>query len=525
MRSLLIRSPFLLALALPACASSHAHKPLTDVQIPVLGAEAILQTAAFEAGPEAPPPSSPSLPLPFPTIHREELDSGLELAVIEARALPLVQLRLVVHAGSAHDGDLTGLARLTALMLKDGGSGRMSSSELLSKVEALGANLNVRAEADATTFSLAVPSRHLDEALELLSSVITKPRFDDREFRKLKVRELERVLGRAKSSGAWAASMLLHRELYRLPTHLHPYASHDALPEEIEKLSLRDCRAFYKQNYTSQNSLLLLAGDIDAETAKRSATRFFSAFRGDKPQALAFASPVPKERAAIYVADRPGSSQSDIYLGLLGPERRDKAFTDLSVANQVLGGGVAGRLFLDVREKRSLAYSTRSTLGEVARGPSPLTIYAGTQTAKTGLAVKALLEHLDRISTEAPGDDEVDTAKRYLADVLALRMETVGAVANMAIGLDVLGLGDDYYDQYRQALGELSREEAFAAASAYLDSDRAAIVVAGDAEKIAPMLSRFGEVRVVDPQKGFARIKTIAQNPSAPLEIEREAGR
>src|SRR5262249_47430476 len=82
----------------------------------------------------------------------------------------------------------------------------------------------------------------------------------------------------------------------------------------------------------------------------------------------------------------------------------------------------------------------------IARGPVPLTAYAGTQTAKTGLAVQALLENLKRISTEPTSNEELDTARRYLADVFAIRMETVGAVSDMVVSLRVLGLPDDYYD-------------------------------------------------------------------------------
>lgn len=494
-------------------------------------AEAPTQAPADEAqsSPEperiSPPPPSPSQPARFPKIQRAALANGLELAVVEAHALPLVQLRLVIQTGSAADSDLTGLSRLTALLLKDGGAGKLLSSELLSRIESLGANLQIRAQRDATVLSLGVPTRHVDEALELLGTIVREPRFDEKELQQLKARERERVLSQAKSSGSWAASMLLWRELYRLPTRLHPYASYDALPSEIDKLERRHLRAFHAENYTPKNARLVMAGDIDLETAKVSTSRFFGSWKGNAPKVVGFASPVPKEELTIFVADRPGSAQSDIYLGLLGPEVRDDAHTKLTVVNQVLGGGVAGRLFLDVREERSLAYSTRSSLSELARGPVPLVLYAGTQTAKTGLAAQALLEHVERLANAAPSAEELETAKRYLVDVLALRMETVGALADMVTSLDVLGLADDHYDAQRDALRTVTAEEALAVSREYGRPSHAVLVVAGDAEKIAPMLSRFGEVRVVNPEEGFVRKATLPPNPSASLELEREPGR
>lgn len=522
MRSSPIPCVFALALVGSACGPRSLELAPRPVEIPV--------PATTEAGKpldpvrEAPPPSAPSRTVAFPKIHRASLDNGLELAVVASHTLPIVQLRLVVRAGSATDGDLTGLSRLVALMLKDGGAGRFSSSELLSRVESLGANLDVRVDRDAAVLSLSVPKRYLDEALTLLGTVATQPRFDEGELRKLKAREIERVASRAKSSGAWSASMLLWRELYRLPTRLHPYAAFDALPKELEILSGRDLRAHYRKHYVPKNAELVLAGDLDLETAKLAASRAFGAWKGGTPEAPSFASPMPPEALKIFVADRKGSAQSDIYLGLLGPSLKDDAFPSLAVANQVLGGGVAGRLFLDVREKRSLAYSTRSSLGEVAQGPVPLTLYAGTQTAKTGLAVSALLEHLERLASEPPEASELDMARRYLADVLSLRMETIGAVADMVVALDVLGLPDDHYDAHREALRSVTAEEAHAAASEHARGDHAVLVVAGDAETIAPMLSRFGEVHVVDPENGFARVKTLPANPKAALEVERAPG-
>jgi len=511
--------PLALFLLGPACASRLPEPPKV--------AEApVVEVSEPPAPParEEPPPSGTMRPTPFPSIARDELPNGLDLAVLEARALPIVQIRLVVRAGSASDGELTGLSRLTALWLKNGGTKRLASDALLERIESLGANLSVRVEPDVAVLSLAVPSRHFEEALALLGQVVLEPRFDETEFRKLKARERERVLGHAKSSGAWTASMLLYRELYRLPTHRHPYAPYDALAKEIDRIEPKHARAHHRQHYSPKNASLVLAGDVDMSSAKELASRVFGAWRGGEVPSPSFASPVPRESLTIWVADRPGSAQSDVYLGFLGPERQGEDYAALSVANQILGGGVAGRLFLDVREKLSLAYRTSSSLGERARGPVPLVLYAGTQTAKTGVAAQALLAHAERLSTEAPSPPEVEIARRYLADVMAVRMETTGALADMVVALDTYGLPDDYYDTHREVLRATEVDDAFAAAADYLRTDHAVLVVAGDAAKVAPMLSRFGEVRVVDPERDFARKATVPANPSASLEIDRTPG-
>src|SRR5690606_7134139 len=123
-------------------------------------------------------PSGPMRPSPFPPIARGTLPNGLELAVVEARALPIVQVRLVVRAGTATDGEMSGLARLTALWLREGGTKALPSDVLLERIESLGANLSVRVGADAVVFAMAVPRRHVEEALSLLGQVVLEPRFN-----------------------------------------------------------------------------------------------------------------------------------------------------------------------------------------------------------------------------------------------------------------------------------------------------------------------------------------------------------
>ena len=89
----------------------------------------------------------------------------------------------------------------------------------------------------------------------------------------------------------------------------------------------------------------------------------------------------------------------------------------------------------------------------------------------------------------------------------------------------VLGLPDDYDDGYRKELGEITGPLALKAASEHLRSGHEVIVVAGDAATIGPMLSRFGEVKVADPTKDFARVRSIPMDANAALEVPRAEGK
>src|SRR5947209_926184 len=133
--------PVALAAALAGC---HGQtQPQTPPGMPIAVPDGQGRSDSLSQVRESPPESGPLRESPFPKIEHKDLASGLETELIEAHALPLVQLRVLIKSGSAADGDLTGVASLTAHMLKDGGAGRYGSRELVTKIEGLGADLGI----------------------------------------------------------------------------------------------------------------------------------------------------------------------------------------------------------------------------------------------------------------------------------------------------------------------------------------------------------------------------------------------
>jgi predicted Zn-dependent peptidase len=453
---------------------------------------------------EAPPPPGPAKEAPFPAVLRARLPNGLAVAIVASHALPVVQARVLVRAGAGY-GPAPGVGELTAQMLKEGGTQALASAELLRRVETLGADLTVRVEPDATVLGMAVTKDKLGQALGLLAQVLREPRFDEVELRKLKARATDAAEDAARASGAWSATRLVFRELY--PEH-HPYATRGLVPSEIAHVDAAQIREFYRRFYVPRAAEVVLAGDVDDAAAKL-VDEHFGRWTGEAPPKVDFAPPRAPQRTRVIVAHRPKSVQSDVFVAMLAPERRAPEWPHVRVANQVLGGGAASRLFLDVREQRSLAYRTDAQIHELAHGEQPLVLYAGTETAKTGQAVLGLLDNVARMTSTPPTAAETETARRFLADIFAVRMETIGSVAELVVAEDVLGLPDGSWDAYRKAVRATEPPQAAEAAKKMYIPDRALIVVAGDADAIASELSRFGEVTVVDPERELARLRTI----------------
>lgn len=506
-----------LCCTLLACSAAPNPAPVAPKPPAVAAAPSAAPMPAKD--PLAEPPASGITPsASFPTIARRTLPSGLQLAVVSRKTLPIVELRLLFLSGTSSDGAKPGLAAVAGELTKAGGAGPWNAEALLERAESLGADLNVLTDRDSTRISIGVTTGDLDAALDILSAVASKPRFDPNEFTKLRAREVERAASSAKSSASYAAAMILYRELFEVPTAIHPYSRYDALPSELTKLTLADCKAWHKQHMTPKNAVLVASGDVDPDVLAKAAERAFSGWQGEKPEAPRFSEPMPDPERHLYLVDRPASGQAQVMVGRLGPERQSPDWPSLAVLNQVLGGGVAGRLFLDVRERRSLAYSTGSSVEEPAHSPVPIVLSAGTQTAKAPQTVQALLENLEKMGKSPPTPAETEIASRYLSDSFLFKTETAGALADMTAKLSVLSLPDDYYDQYRKAVRGIEGPAAFSQAGKFFSSERVVIVVAGDASKLADRLTHFSKVILIDPQKGFTPGRMLPMNAAQPLD-------
>jgi zinc protease len=497
-----------LAAMLAACQGPQAASfGPRKVEIPVSDGAHSTNGAAPPTAAQNAPPSGVAKESPFPAVARTKLANGMGVDVVTSRALPIVQVRVLVRAGSGY-GSVPGVATLTGDMLKDGGTRSMSSADLLRRVETLGSDLSVHTDFDGTVLSMAVTKDQLPEALGLLSQVVREPRFDNDELRKLKARTSDEAEDAARSSGAFTATRLVFRELF---PEKSAYATYGLLPSEIAKVDGNAVRDFHRRFYVPKSTTLVLAGDVDEATAKSLAERNFGSWTGGEPPKVELAPPKAPSKTRVVIAHRPKSVQSDVYVAMIAPPRKADGWPAVRVANQILGGGVASRLFTDVREQRSLAYRTSAQVLELAHGEQPLVAYAGTQTDKTAQAVTGLVENLARMTSSPPNAAETESARRYISDVFAIRMETIGSIADMVVTQETFGLPDGYWDAYRKQVRATEAPEAEAAAKKLYSPDKAIIVVAGDADVIGPELAKFGEVTVVDPEKEFKTMRTLPQ--------------
>lgn len=467
-------------LAAASCRSSNTPTPQTTTHAADGPAPAATPPAEAPRAPVVradPPAAGPARDVHLPAIRRRRLPNGLELNAVEYHTLPVVHVRLAVRAGSAHDpAAQPGLASITGDMLKEG-TRTKSSAQIAEAIEFVGGSLEVVTGADTTTFSVSVLKDHAETALALLAEILTQSTFPQVELDKLKRRERDR-LERSQNDPGWLAQRAFAQAVYG---ERHPYGRFDTTPAVLNAITRANVMAFHRQRYLAGNMTLVVVGDLTAAQLDPIVNRTMGAVpRGASPAPALPAPPQPAARQVVLV-HRPGSAQSVIRIGNPSLRRRDDDYVPLTVANHVLGGGASARLFMDLRELRSLTY------GAYARLSSSVDVgtwaAAGqVRTPVTGDAMHAFFTHVQCLTAAASPDAEMAQTRSYLVDSFALTVETPGNIADLITGLRVYGLPDTWYDSYRSRVQQVDAAAAQSIAQRYIHPERASVVVVGDAE-------------------------------------------
>ncbi len=469
------------------CASSNPPPPASKPAHP-----AHRQPQAQQLVRETPPTADTPKDIRFPAIQRSTLDNGLEVNVVELEELPVVYLRLVIRSGSATDPKaLPGIASLTASMLKEG-TKHLNSAKLAEAIEYYGAQFEVGNDADHVYLTMQTLNTHLEPILKLLAEVITRPAFNQGELDKLIRREQARLDLQNQDPYFLAA-----RQLYRTLYCNHPYAQIDTTTEVLKKVTRTDLTNWHHQHAIANNAFLVVAGKVNPNAFHALANQAFHSWRKGDLQKETVSAPTYTHKKQVFVVDRPNSVQSVIYWGNLSLRRGDKNYIPLAVANQILGGSAASRLFMDLREKQSLTYGAYSRIG-VSEATAPFRASAAVRTEVTVRALQAFETHLNQIRQTPATAEELANAQQYLSDSFPLKIETLGSVASLIAELRLYGLPDGYWDEYRSAIRQVSAQQALSAAKAYITPDTSVIVVVGKAADITEPLRSFGDVTVVD---------------------------
>lgn len=388
-----------------------------------------------------------------PDIQRFETRSGVPILFVAAPGIPMFIARVVFAAGSAQDGDLPGLATVTAALMGEG-SERLTTDDLHTRLEATGAQLGTGLERDFAWISLKSLTRrkYAEPALALMAEALAEPRFEPADFKLVQAR-MQTSLEQQKSSPAALAALAMESLLY--PDH--PYGR-PAGGTEASLAAMRpgDVRDFHRRLYVAANALVVIVGDLDRPEALRVAELLVEKL----PQgARAPAIPAVSPRSEPLVHHVPfQSAQTHLSLAQPGISRHDADYFPLVVGNHVLGATAVSLLFREIREKRGLSYSVSSHFSPMAAA-GPFEIGLQTAQANTVEVRKVLRETVARYIAEGPSETALAAARDNLIGGFPLRIDTNRKLTEY---LTVIGFHDlplDWLQQYPEAVAKVTAQQ------------------------------------------------------------------
>lgn len=430
----------------------------------------------------------------LPKAQEATLSNGLRVIVLESHKVPTFNMQMVVLSGGLSDStDYHGLASFTAGLLRDGTSKR-SSKDIAEQIDALGGTIASGSGLSSLTSTVTTSGllENLDQTLEIFADVVRNPTFPAGEVEKYKSRTLAQLQFQ-RSSPAFLAQEQFSRAIYGE----HPAAFITPPVSSIKRLSSKDLANFHSTYYRPNNAILAIVGDV---TLKEMLPKIEKAF-GDWQKADVPATTIPsapsQAASRIFLIDRPGSVQTVLQLGTLGIERTNPNYFSLLLADRILGGGPAARLFMNLREDKGYTYGAYSNFGG-SKFRGTWISSSEVRTDVTDGAMKEFMYELKRLRDEQVTPDELENAKRAIIGNFALSLEQPQSLLQNIITQKIYDLPADYWDSYPQKVAAVTADDVQKVAQQYIDLNHLQIVAVGDAGKTRASLAKYGTVEVYD---------------------------
>ncbi|KAF0805827.1 hypothetical protein A6D6_02088 [Alcanivorax xiamenensis] len=414
-------------------------------------------------------PAAPEL-----DIQSWHTSGGARVMFVQSEALPMLDVRLVMNAGGARDGDLPGLAAMTSALIGEGARG-LSVDDIARGFEDKGAQFSSGSYQDMAVISLRTLSepQWRDPALTLLARVAGQPTFPPDALERIRTQMLQGLKMERQVPGPQ-----VQKAYQKLLFGDHPYGhAEGGTLESLPGIQRQDLVDYHQRYYTAGNTVIALVGDVSRAQAERIAQRLSDALpQGGAAPALPRARALPTRKVEHLTFP---STQTHILLGNQATWRGDPDHVALYVGNYILGGGgFASLLTQEVREKRGYVYGISSYFKPMAAG-GPFTVQLQTANDNASDALALTLDQIRRFIAEGPSEEELAMAKDNILGGMALETADNGDIIGQLGAIGFYDLPLDYLQRFNQQVRDLTVADIQAAMRKAVDPDHLAIVSIG----------------------------------------------
>lgn len=401
---------------------------------------------------------------------KHELSNGIRVLLKRNPAVPLFSVHAVFLGGLRYEDETTnGISNFMSGMFTRGTSSR-STEDIATQIEGLGGTVDGFSGKNSVGVTLSALSENFEGAMDILSDVILNPSFSDEEMARER-REILAALERQEDNLTGKTVRNFLKTLFLK----HPYRFNVLGTEEnVDRFVSSDVRKFYKKVIRPENMVISVAGDIDAEKTLGTLEKLFGSMkRGGFEKTRPSREPALSAARETVEFER-DKAQTHIIAGFHAPGFKSRDRYAFEVLNSVLSGQ-GGRLFIELRDKKSLAYAVTSFYVPGMEG-GYFGVYIGTAPQKEKEALESIKEQL-QLALDGIGEQELERAKNYIVGSFEIGLQRNSAQAS-TVGFDELyGIGTYEYRKFPEKILAVTADDVARVARKYINPEAAAVSI------------------------------------------------
>jgi zinc protease len=432
------------------------------------------------------PVDGPQPQVNLPEIWKEDLGKGVSVFGSVHDELPLINFGITIEGGMfLEDPNKIGVANLVAQMMLEGTANK-SPIELEEAIDSLGSSIRIFARKEAIHVVVNTLKRNFEPTLALVEEILFEPRWDAKEFERIK-RETAEGIKRSSAEPPAISRTVFNKLVYG--DHILGKALTGTV-DSVEAIDLEDVKSYADANVAPHLATISIVGDISRSDATQAYAGLVKRWEEKDVSFPGYALPEPDNKAQVYFVDVPGAKQSEIRIGYLGIPRTHPDFYACTVMNMQLGGNFSGDVNLVLREEKGFTYGARTGFSG-SKFPGAFTASSAVRSNATEESV-TIFKDLMTAYRDPIEQADLEFTKNVTLKSNARRFETLDAIRDMITTIATYDLPFDYIKDEEEVVREMTVKSHNALAQKYIRPDEMIYLIVGDAETQLDGLKSLG---------------------------------
>jgi predicted Zn-dependent peptidase len=434
----------------------------------------------------------PDFEAPKPT--EIKLDNGMTVLLLEDHELPFIEMNAKFIAGSAWEpAEKAGLAGITGMVMRTGGSAAMPGDQVDEDLEAIAASVETYIATLYGGASLSTLKDHFNKVFAIYVDLLMNPAFPEDKIDLAKIEYKSGISRRNDNVG-----QIANREFNQLIYGDNSPYTRDAEYATIDAITREDIVGFHKKWVRPNGMVLGVWGDFKTKDMVK---KIKKAFRNWKPVGGTAINPPKVDYAfenSVNLVEKTDVNQSNIYMGHIGGLYNNPDRPALVMMNQILSGGFSSRLFSRVRSNQGLAYNVSGIYGANFIYPGVFYMQLSTQSGRTVEAIRSLRKELKTMTEEMVTDEELKIAKDGWLNSFVFNFDSIDEIMGRAVTYTYYGYPMDFLENMRDKMEAVSKEDVLRVSQTYLKPEQIQVLVVGNPSDFDEPLTVLGEVNDID---------------------------